>query len=73
LFLRRICIALDEFVTSERGAGSRGPDRKPADRAAVASAKSVLIEELHPGGWHTGGLPFRGPAALMDGLGRQHY
>jgi 4-oxalocrotonate tautomerase len=30
----------------------------------------VLIEELHPDGWHIGGLPFRGPASLMDGLGR---
>ena len=30
----------------------------------------VLIEELHPDGWHIGGRPFRGPASLMDGLGR---
>jgi 4-oxalocrotonate tautomerase len=30
----------------------------------------VLIEELHTDGWHIGGLPFRGPASLMDGLAR---
>lgn len=30
----------------------------------------VLIEELHPDGWHIGGRPFRGPASLMDTLGR---
>ena len=29
----------------------------------------VLIEELHPDGWHIGGEPFRGPASLMDHLG----
>ena len=28
----------------------------------------VLIEELHPDGWHIGGRPFRGPASLMDTL-----
>jgi 4-oxalocrotonate tautomerase len=30
----------------------------------------VLIEELHTDGWHIGGEPFRGPASLMDHLGR---
>jgi 4-oxalocrotonate tautomerase len=30
----------------------------------------VLIEELHSDGWHIGGRPFRGPASLMDTLGR---
>jgi 4-oxalocrotonate tautomerase len=30
----------------------------------------VLIEELHTDGWHIGGLPFRGPASLQEGLGR---
>ena len=30
----------------------------------------VLIEELHPDGWHIGGRSFRGPASLMDTLGR---
>jgi 4-oxalocrotonate tautomerase len=30
----------------------------------------VLIEELNPDGWHIGGLPFRGPASIMDSLGR---
>lgn len=30
----------------------------------------VLIEELHTDGWHIGGLPFRGPLSLMDGLAR---
>ncbi len=30
----------------------------------------VLIEELHPDGWHIGGRPFRGPASLMETLGR---
>lgn len=29
----------------------------------------VLIEELHPDGWHIGGRPFCGPASLMDTLG----
>ena len=28
----------------------------------------VLIEELHPDGWHIAGEPFRGPASLMDAL-----
>ena len=30
----------------------------------------VLIEELHPDGWHIGGEPFFGPATLMSVLGR---
>ena len=30
----------------------------------------VLIEELHPGGWHIGGEPFFGSATLMSVLGR---
>jgi 4-oxalocrotonate tautomerase len=30
----------------------------------------VLIEELHPDGWHLGGEPFFGPATLMSVLGR---
>jgi 4-oxalocrotonate tautomerase len=30
----------------------------------------VLIEELHPDGWHIGGEPFCGPATLMSVLGR---
>ena len=30
----------------------------------------VLIEELHPDGWHIGGRPFEGPKSLMDTLGR---
>lgn len=30
----------------------------------------VLIEELHPDGWHIGGRPFRGPASLMDTIGK---
>jgi 4-oxalocrotonate tautomerase len=30
----------------------------------------VLIEELHPDGWHIGGLPFAGPASLMNTLER---
>ena len=30
----------------------------------------VLIQELHPDGWHMGGEPFRGPRSLMDQLGR---
>ena len=30
----------------------------------------VLIEELHPDGWHIGGRPFEGPKSLMDSLGR---
>lgn len=29
----------------------------------------VLIEELHPDGWHIAGEPFRGPKSLMDALG----
>ena len=29
----------------------------------------VLIEELHPDGWHIGGEPFRGPKSLMQALG----
>jgi 4-oxalocrotonate tautomerase len=28
----------------------------------------VLIEELHPDGWHIGGEPFRGPRSLIDVL-----
>jgi 4-oxalocrotonate tautomerase len=30
----------------------------------------VLIEELHPDGWHIGGRPFEGPKSLKDHLGR---
>jgi len=30
----------------------------------------VLIEELHPDGWHMGGRPFEGPKSLMDTLGK---
>ena len=30
----------------------------------------VLIQELHPDGWHMGGRPFRGPKSLMDVLER---
>jgi 4-oxalocrotonate tautomerase len=30
----------------------------------------VLIEELHPDGWHIGGRPFRGPRSLMETLGK---
>src|SRR3954447_23234915 len=30
----------------------------------------VLIEELHPDGWHIGGRPFEGPRSLMETLGR---
>lgn len=30
----------------------------------------VLIEELHPDGWHIGGRPFEGPKSLMGTLGR---
>jgi len=30
----------------------------------------VLIEELHPDGWHMGGRPFEGPRSLMDTLGK---
>lgn len=30
----------------------------------------VLIEELHPDGWHIGGRPFAGPKALKGTLGR---
>ncbi|WP_130178565.1 tautomerase family protein [Cryobacterium sp. SO1] len=30
----------------------------------------VMIEELHTDGWHMGGKPFRGPATLMDQMGR---
>jgi 4-oxalocrotonate tautomerase len=30
----------------------------------------VLIEELHPDGWHIGGQPFFGPPNLMGTLGR---
>jgi 4-oxalocrotonate tautomerase len=29
----------------------------------------VLIEELHPDGWHIGGQPFFGPPNLMGTLG----
>ncbi len=28
----------------------------------------VLIEELHPDGWHIGGRPFAGPKSLMESL-----
>ncbi len=28
----------------------------------------VLIEELHPDGWHIGGRPWSGPSALMTTL-----
>ena len=28
----------------------------------------VLIEELHPDGWHIGGRPFEGPKSLMQTL-----
>ena len=28
----------------------------------------VLIEEIHPDGWHIGGEPFRGPKSLMEHL-----
>jgi 4-oxalocrotonate tautomerase len=30
----------------------------------------VLIEELHPDGWHIGGQPFMGPKSLMGTLER---
>lgn len=30
----------------------------------------VLIEELHPDGWHIGGRPFEGPKSLMTTLGK---
>jgi 4-oxalocrotonate tautomerase len=30
----------------------------------------VLIEELHPDGWHIGGRPFAGPKSLMESLER---
>src|SRR5476651_986839 len=30
----------------------------------------VLIEELHPDGWHIGGRPFEGPRSLMGTLER---
>ncbi|PWC35822.1 4-oxalocrotonate tautomerase family protein [Azospirillum sp. TSO35-2] len=30
----------------------------------------VLIEELHPDGWHIGGRPFQGPKSLYDTLDR---
>ena len=30
----------------------------------------VMIEELHTDGWHMGGLPFRGPASIMDQMAR---
>ena len=30
----------------------------------------VLIEELHPDGWHIGGRPFEGPRSLMETLER---
>ncbi len=30
----------------------------------------VLIEELHPDGWHIGGRPFEGPKSLMETLGK---
>lgn len=29
----------------------------------------VLIEELHPDGWHIGGRPWAGPQSLMTTLG----
>ena len=29
----------------------------------------VLIEELHPDGWHIGGRPFEGPKSLQQTLG----
>lgn len=29
----------------------------------------VLIEELHPDGWHIGGRPFEGPRSLLQTLG----
>lgn len=30
----------------------------------------VLIEELHPDGWHIGGRPFQGPKSLYETLDR---
>jgi 4-oxalocrotonate tautomerase len=30
----------------------------------------VLIEELHPDGWHIGGRPFQGPKSLQETLRR---
>lgn len=30
----------------------------------------VLIEELHPDGWHIGGRPFEGPKSLLQTLSR---
>ena len=30
----------------------------------------VLIEELHPDGWHIGGRSFEGPKSLKDAMGR---
>jgi 4-oxalocrotonate tautomerase len=31
----------------------------------------VLIEELHPDGWHIGGRPWEGPPALEETMSRQ--
>jgi 4-oxalocrotonate tautomerase len=28
----------------------------------------VLLEELHPDGWHIGGRPFQGPKSLKESL-----
>lgn len=30
----------------------------------------VLIEELHPDGWHIGGRPFQGPRSLQETLNK---
>ena len=38
--------------------------------AAFRDVVWVLIEELHPDGWHIGGEPFRGPKSLMQTLER---
>jgi len=37
---------------------------------AFREAVWVLIEELHPDGWHIGGRPFEGPKSLMGTLGK---
>src|SRR5262245_23147875 len=71
------------FVNIKLVDGVFTPDQKHALAAAITDVMVklegseafrevvwVLIEELHPDGWHIGGRPFEGPRSLMGTLGR---
>lgn len=47
----------------------RGPDRGDSQARGlrgVPRRRLGALEELHPDGWHIGGVPFREPKSLME-------